>query len=219
VRAARTGTSPEDRDLLRFGAHLWLAGCDRLPGWSEGDSATVRPILAALGGFGVRIVRTEEEGDWCYDGALADSLAMHPGRSQWTDFAFLELMDRGWESHCALCGWNKPFGPDSFRPVIEHGEAYLAAHPDGPIAELVKLRVAEAHETAWSLSKAAPGDDYIDARKYILQAPRHREQALALYERFLAGKPASVKPALRERMRRMRIDIDTNFHKYWCLWD
>src|SRR5258708_3440123 len=218
-RAARPGIRPDDRDLLRYGAHLWLAGCDSLPGWSKGVTTAVRAILSALGDFGVRIVRTQQEGDWCYDGALADSLAKHPGRGQWADFAFLELMDRGWESHCALCGSDKPFGPDYFVPVIEHGEAYLSAHPSGRIAELVALRVAEAHETAWSLSKARPDDDYITARKYVLQAPRHREQALALYERFLAGKPASVKPALRERLRRMRLDIDTNFHKYWCVWD
>jgi len=77
-------------------------------GLGRGDSATVRPILSALGRYNVRLVRNYE--GWCYDGALAESLAAHVGESRWADLAFVELLDRGWESPCALCGWHQPFG-------------------------------------------------------------------------------------------------------------
>jgi hypothetical protein len=217
-QARATSLPTERRDLLLYAAHLWLRGCSRLPGWDTGDSATVRPILAALGRYHVRLVRANE-GEWCYDGALAESLAEHVGESRWADLAFVELLDRGWESPCALCGWDKPFGPDMFKPVIARGEEYLSAHPNSEIADAVALRVAEAHETAWSLSKVAPGDDYIDPNRYLLEATKHRERALALYDQLLEGKPATWGPKVRARVRRMRLDIDTAFHKYWCLWD
>ncbi len=217
-QARGDGLSIAERDLLHYSAHLWMRGCNALPGWEAGDSTAVRPIMDALGRYHVGLVRTYE-GGWCYDGALAESLAARVGESRWSDLAFVELLDRGWESPCALCGWDKPFGPDLFKPVIEHGEAYLATHPRSEIADAVALRVAEAHETAWSLSKAASGDDYIDSNRYLLKAPKHRERALELYDQILEGKSDTWEPKLRDRLRRMRLDIDTDFHEYWCLWD
>lgn len=210
--------SPEEGDLLRYAAHLWLRGHGDLPGWSGGDSAAVRPLRTALLPLGVAIVKTHD-GGWCYDEALAESLAGRAGQNRWADLAFLELLDRGWESPCGLCGWDRPFGPDLFQPVIEHGEAYLRTHPGSEVASFVRLRVAEAHETAWSLSKTAPGNDSIDWRKYALGAAVHRAAALELYERALRERLELANPQLTGRLRRLHLDVDTSFHKYWCLWD
>jgi len=212
------GVSIGQQDLLRYAAHLWLKPSEGPPAWGRTDTAAVRLIVDTLKPFGVRVEQTHE-GEWCYDGALAESVAMYAGRSRWADLAFIELMDRGWESPCAMCGTDKPFGPNLFQPVIERGNAYLAAHPDAAIAGLVTLRVAEAHETAWSLSKVASDDEYIDPKKYQLDAPQHREQALLLYEKVIERSPGLADDDLRRRLRRIRLDIDTSFHKYWCVWD
>jgi hypothetical protein len=218
ARTRGRGVSSGERDLLRLGVHLWLRSCRDLPGWADGDSAAIRPVRDALKEFGIRLERTHD-GAWCYDGALAESLATRAGQNHWTDLAFVELMDRGWESPCGLCGWDKPFGADQFKPVIEYGDAYLRAHPNGEITDQVTLRVAEAHETAWSLSKAASDDEYIEASKYRLAASKHRERALQLYAKVSERRPDLVDDDLRRRLRRMRLDIDTGFHRYWCVWD
>jgi hypothetical protein len=128
-------------------------------------------------------------------------------------------LDRGWESPCEPCGWNKSFGPDQFKPVIEHGEAFLRAHARARIADQVRLRVAEAHETAWSLFKTGQDDEYIASNKYRLAAPEHRTQALQLYSRLIENRPDLADEKLRARLRRIRLDVDSNFHKYWCVWD
>jgi len=52
-----------------------------------------------------------------------------------------------------------------------------------------------------------------------LDAPQHREQALLLYEKVIERSPGLADDDLRRRLRRIRLDIDTSFHKYWCVWD
>ena len=218
TRARGRGVSAGERDLLRFASHLWLQSCKTLPGWADGDSAAVRFILDDLKAYGIQLKRSYY-GEWCYDGVLAESLAMRAGRSRWADLAFLELMDRGWETPCGLCGWGKAHGPNQFQPVIERGDAYLSAHPNAAIADLVTLQVAEAHETAWSLSRAAADNEVMDPNRYSLAGQEHRRQAFLLYSKLVKKRPDLADENLRSRLRRMRLDIDTNFHRYWCLWD
>jgi hypothetical protein len=79
------------------------------------------------------------------------------------------------------------------------------------------LHMAEAHETAWSLSKSLPVADYLDPARYRLDAPRHREKALDLYGRYLKLRPGVAGlDSIRHRMNRLRLDVDTDFHKYFC---
>jgi len=129
-------------------------------------------------------------------------------------------MESGWQARCVLCGWDEAIGPDLFAPTVAHGEAFVRDYPASPIATEVLWLVAEAHETAWSLSKAQPGDEYIQPARYLLDAPRHRERAIALYEQLLRREPEGPRRSTTiNRLRRLKLDVDTNYHRYWCVWD
>jgi hypothetical protein len=123
----------------------------------------------------------------------------------------------GWDRTCD-CRGDFP-GSNQFRPVIERGEAFLKDHPNSAVWNAVALTVAQAHETAWSLAmgRCVTGDIGWDWKNYVLEAPRHRERAIELYEKLLRQPPAI--PALRSanrRLQRLRLNVDTNYHRYWC---
>jgi hypothetical protein len=163
-------------------------------------------------------VRTYD-GGWCYDWGLADSLLVRPGANRWTEAAFLERTNIGWEAPCDICG-SQPFGADQWRAILEHGERFLEVYPNSVIAPAVTLSLAQAHETAWSLSKTRKGDDYVDPDLYRVEAPQHRAQAIALYTQLLATRPGDPAYApIRARLARLQIDVDTSYHRYWCVWD
>lgn len=85
------------------------------------------------------------------------------------------------------------------------------------VAPEVRLLVAEAHETAWSLGKMFPGDRYIDSTVYATEAPTHRSRAIALYEKQLRERPSDSRNAgIRKRLARMRLDVDTGYREFWC---
>jgi len=207
-----------DRDLLLFTAHTWFA-------WyassiRDQDSTRALALRKQVREFGAT-VETMPDVMWCYRSAGLDSLASRAGQDRWTDEAFLLRMSQGWEAPCSLCGEDTRFGPDEWKEVIRRGEDFLNVHPDSPIASKVTLRLAEAHETAWSLSKTGNvREEYIDPAPYRLDAPAHRSEAMRLYERFLSAQPNDPQaPAIRRRLGRMRLDVDTAYHRFWCVWD
>ncbi len=54
---------------------------------------------------------------------------------------------------------------------------------------------------------------------YALEAP-HREAAIAIYERLLREVPDLPALALvKGRLQRLEINVDSNYHRYWCLSD
>jgi hypothetical protein len=217
VAHALRDTAPTSAsDLLRWAAHLWLARL-AVP---VADTATARRVRAAFRGAAYFAVPEEEDLAWCWDDPFVDALAARAGANRWTDLAFLERTEAGWQRPCTVCGFDADVGGDQWRRVIAHGEAYLARHPNSTIAHDVRWAVAEAYETAWSLAHAAPGDEYIDASAYGRDAARYRARAIALYESLLPGEPAGPRrDAAVRRLRRIRIDADTDHHPYWCVWD
>jgi hypothetical protein len=216
---AASERTPERADRLRYAVHVWLGHV----AFADSDTLAIRAFNMSLAPFTIQVVRLPDA--WCVSDTLAELLAARAGQNRWTDLAFVEVLDRGCEAPCGLCGWTRDFGSDEFRPVIERGEAYLRAHPQSPIAREVRWRVAEAHETAWSLAHAGhngirEGEFDIDWTRYALDAPRHRDRAMALYEQLLREEPGGSRAEhARARLARMRIDVDTNYHRYWCVWD
>ena len=205
-----------DRDLVHFAAHLWMLGFS----FESMADTLVRRELESMRDLGVKLKSTHYV-ECCYRGSLLDSLIVRAGTNHWTDQAFLSFQEMGWEEVCD-CGWTSFPGPDQFRPVIERGEAFLRDHPKSTVWNAVALTVAQGHETAWSLAMGRCEGDGIgwDWKNYVLEAPRHREQAIALYEKLLLQDPAM--PALRSvscRLQRLRLNVDTNYHPYWCVSD
>lgn len=208
----------EERDALALGSHLWLER-GTADVWASVDTALVRSLKGTLGPFGARLDPVYDEA-LCYDLGLTADLVRRPTANRWTELAFLERQLRGWSNPCSLCGWDSIPDPDLFRPAIERGEAFLIEHPNASIWWQVARTVAEAHETAWSLSKTHADDEYIRAIDYVLEAPAHRTRAMELYELLITkGPPELVTPGLRGRARRLVLDIDTGYHEYWCVWD
>jgi hypothetical protein len=215
IADAGRALSSSSSDLVSWAGHLWGMGLNLGPE----DTLAVRRVNEVMGPAGGRCIQLPD-GQWCWEDSLAERLATRAGDNAWTEHAFLELMERGLQSHCALCGWDPRVGSDLFRPTIECGEAFLREHGNSPIARAVRWLVAEAHETAWSLSKAELADEYIEWTRYVLDAPEHRARAIELYEFLLRGEPAGPRrSAVLNRLRRLRLDVDTGFHRFWCVWD
>ncbi len=223
VRVTQRAVPVEEHDLVVYALHAWL----RAQWGSQGvrtDSSFMREANRALGGFGVRLELMHEGGRCVSDSLLVGSLLERAGTNPWADRVFLEFMRDGWEQPCGFCGYGAWFGPDEWRPVIERGELLLHTHATSPIWRDVALLVAEAHETAWSLSK---GHEYaeeveliVDPRAYQRDAPEHRRRAIELYERLVREDPRVAADAFtRRRLRRLQLDIDTNFHLFSCLSD
>jgi hypothetical protein len=106
---------------------------------------------------------------------------------------------------------------DTSAPVIEQGERYLAAHPRSPIRSEVAWHTAMAHETTWTLFKSS--EPYLRSRGETREkaeiARGHRDRAIQLYERLISEDPVSKRSqAAAKRVRRMRLDVSTDYRMY-----
>jgi hypothetical protein len=201
-----------DHDLVHFAADLWMLGFS----FESLADTLVTQEFKSMRDLGIRL-EPGYDPEFCYRGSLLDSLVVRAGTNRWTDQALLRFQEMGWDRTCD-CRGDFP-GSNQFRPVIERGEAFLKDHPNSAVWNAVALTVAQAHETAWSLAmgRCVTGDIGWDWKNYVLEAPRHRERAIELYEKLLRQPPAI--PALRSanrRLQRLRLNVDTNYHRYWC---
>jgi hypothetical protein len=85
----------------------------------------------------------------------------------------------------------------------------------------VLLALAEAYETWWSLSRASPEKEiYADPSQYQDGAETARDQAIAYYEQVLRQAPAdAAAAAARRQLPRLRLGIDTNQRRFFCVYD
>lgn len=99
--------------------------------------------------------------------------------SPWGRQAFLMMTKIGWsKGSCQE-------GPDQFRMVIKHGEAFLAKYPNSEISEQIRLAVANAYATWWNVSNMEP-NDYTDPKKYKAGSAKAKQRAIQLYQQFLS---------------------------------
>jgi len=214
---------PEVRDLLLYAAHLWAGQIlGRLPntqdGCDPGDTTFLHEFNATFATRDRSWIECGHYGDWWYSGGFLDSVVIRAGADPWADDAFLNRSLLGWnESHG--CSDDPAIGADEFRLVIARGEAFLAAHPKSAISPELRLLVAEAHETAWSLSRGG-NSEMADWMTYAVDASTHRARAMELYARHLREWPLHPhNKAIRKRLARMRIDVDTGYQRFWCFDD
>lgn len=125
------------------------------------------------------------------------------------------LLYHGWDTSVG-CG----LGSDQFREVINHGQQFLQERPTSARRLDVTLAVAQAYETWWSLSKASKKDDYADAVKYQPGAAEARAKAISHYQKLMElqrdGLPASY---AREHLPRLKLGLDTNQRRFFCIYD
>ncbi len=112
--------------------------------------------------------------------------------------------------------------------VIRHGEEFVAERADSQHRLDVMFAVAQAYETWWSLSQASqcePGqthgcDIYVNSTKYQQGSAYARDKAIAYYEEVLRVAPASILAAyVRLRLPRLKLGIDTNQRRFFCIYD
>ena len=206
--AGAPGTSPETRDLLL------LASDSILGNFYSADSSEERNLRADLMALKVEIDPSPHYGGLGYCGSLLRSPAARAGTNRWTDWAFARMQFLGWDTD-GSCGTG-----DLFRQVIRRGNAFLKLYPNSPAASEVALSIAQAHETAWSMSLAPTDDEFVNAARYRGEAPEHRRLAIEGYRRWL---PTIQRPELRWRMRvrlrRIELNFDTGsrvFLDYCC---
>lgn len=204
----------EEADLLRYASHLWAR--DLPDAVKEEVGRQLTPYL------GMPL-------EFCQNDSLIYRLAARAGENRWTDAAFLELMDLGWG--CLYCDGESDVceGMDTSAPVIEHGEEFLSAHSRSPIGSEVAWRVAMAHETAWTLwvcrRGIPPTPEQVAQKPHVrsefdMTGPKNRDRAIELYTMLIRQDPTSVRSrAASRRIPRMRLDVATDYRRYWCFQD
>jgi hypothetical protein len=199
-------------------ADIALFAVDRWSDWvaqqlNDRDTLSVRRFNETLRPYGAQL--TPANGGWCYNGAVAESLAIRAARSVWANQAFLEWMSNGFLQRCD----DEVNEGKSFR-VIEGGERFLREHRGSAIEAEVELAIAQAHETIWCLAKMSTHDTPYytsdDFQQIRAEGPSHRTEAITLYQRYLAARPDSpMASGIRRRLIRLRNSIDTGYYKYW----
>lgn len=199
------GVSQQERDLVVLAADLWIRSV-------SASCGAALLIADSLGDFGVRAERGYDGYADVYCGTLLEPLAERPNSTPWASRAFLTLLDQGWVGACRDSFGENAYGNDQFMAVIEHGERFLMAYPESPIRQAVALRVALAHETAWSIHKW--DDTYFSHESWNADAERRR--AIELYDevaRKTNGR--ELRTAIEERLGKLRRDEDTGCRVYY----
>jgi hypothetical protein len=204
--------SDSDRDLLLLTADQFLRhhGDPGLPVTLDDE---LDPAWMKLG---FRSYGEPTSAYWEYCGSILPTIASGAGKDEWADRALLVLLDQGWVTDCSGSYDEANSGSDLYVPVIAHGEEFLAQHLGSSVWGAVALRVAMAHETAWSLAKGKNGSDYKDPSGN----GKHRERAMLLYRELATGaKDPRLRVALQSRARALETDRDTGCRVYYVAGD
>lgn len=207
---------PTRRAALLLAAALLADQLTRSPLLSlENPSPEWDQLRRKLARYGVRYQADQRAGDWMYvPGLLARVWREHPA-TPWGEYAFLLQSNFGWVLGVGCAG-----GTDTFRPVIQHGEESLAGHAKGTRRPEVLFTVAQAYETWWSLSETSDRDPYVERSRYQPGAEAARKKAIAYYEQVVGLAPASDEAAdARRRLPRLKLAIDTNQRRFFCIYD
>ena len=219
-----TKASAPDRQPLI----LWAADrlAERLPSVIANDKGSAadwtewRTQLAALG---VTYQEGSEE-PWAYHGDLLKRIWTGYGQSEWGERAFLVLQGHGWDmgDYCDA-------GAEQFRAVIQQGLPFLEQHPKSPYQLDVRLAVAQAYETWWSISlppihgqaiTAEEDSEPVVYQRYQEGAEEARQKAIAYYERLLQTAPQSDHAAYARRvLPRLKLGIDTGQRRFYCIFE
>lgn len=223
LKASRTG-SPEHRAEWLLAAdclagHLMFAGHANSP-----EKARLRQRLAT---DGFEFSYFELDGGWYYTHNLLWQVWKDYGQTDWGEWAFVLLLENGWYAGHACRN-----GSDEVRPVIRHGEGFLAARPRSRLRLQVMFLVAQAYETWWSIgllpeckTGKEPGceqeeDEEVDPSKFRDGAPMAREKAIAYYKRVLRLAPESPEGQdARERLPLLESGKDTDQRRFYCVYD
>jgi hypothetical protein len=130
--------------------------------------------------------------------------------SIWGRRAFLMMTQIGWsEGACQE-------GPDQFREVIKHGEAFLSKFPNSEVSDDVRVAVADAYTTWWVLS-LKDADSTVDHSKYEVGAEDARKKAISLFRAYLKPQSAPQAEVLKtiKALEQKQWNLKVTLH-YFC---
>jgi hypothetical protein len=222
LKASRTG-SPERRSGLllaadRLASHLFT-GAGHSP-----EEARERQRIAA---HGLEFKYVELGGGWYYLHNLLWRVWKEYGQTDWGEWAFVLLLESGWDTSLVCRNGN-----DQVRPVIFHGEEFLAERPRSAHRLEVMFLVAQAYETWWSIgllpecrTGKEPGceqeeNEEVDPSSFRDGASRARGKAIAYYKRVLRLAPESPEGQdARNRLPLLESGKDTDQRRFYCVYD
>jgi hypothetical protein len=216
--AAKTAPA-ERKPAILFAADLVAShlGCD-VPRARDGANSDCRQLKTDLSHYNLTLKYDELGAGYYYPRDLLWRLWAEYPKTVWGERAFVLLLDRGWDT-----SFTCEKGGDQTREVIRQGESFLRQHPGSPYRAVVKLLVAEAYASRWSLSKENAGSemsDYVDPKQFQEGAEDARLKAIAYFEEILQLVPGTelskfadqVLPPLREHQ------ILDNY-RFFCVYD
>jgi hypothetical protein len=138
-----------------------------------------------------------------------NQLATEYPDSRWGRQAFLMMTKLGWSKGACQ------EGPDQFRLVIKHGEAFLAKYPASEVSNQIRLEVANAFATWWNVANSEP-DAYTDPTRYRAGATKAKQRAIELYQQYLSAQK-NPKPDVAKRLKKLRENPKgSNEWDYFC---
>jgi hypothetical protein len=216
--AAKTAPA-ERKPAILFAADLVAShlGCDD-PHARDGVNSDCAQLKADLSRFNLTLKYDELGAGYYYPRDLLWRLWAEYPKTVWGERAFVLLLDRGWDT-----SFTCEKGGDQTREVIRQGESFLRQHPGSSYRAVVKLLVAEAYASWWSLSNENAGSemsDYVDPKQFQEGAEDARLKAIAYFEEILQLVPGTelskfadqVLPPLRDHQ------ILDNY-RFFCVYD
>jgi hypothetical protein len=183
-------------------------------GAAETDPAkrrTVTPAVMQFEKLGIEYYYYDPDGAWRPSKNPVDlnQLATEYLDSRWGRQAFLMMTKLGWSQGACQ------EGPDKFRLVIKHGEAFLAKYPASEVSNQVRLEVANAYATWWNVANSEP-DAYTDPKRYKAGAAKAKQRAIELYQQYLSAQK-NPKPDVAKRLKKLRENPKgSNEWDYFC---
>ena len=209
----------EQRPAILFAADLVAShlGCDD-PRARDGVNSDCARLRTDLSRFNLTLKYDELGAGLYYPRDLLWRIWADYPKTVWGERAFVLLLDRGWDT-----SFTCEKGGDQTREVIRQGESFLRQHPGSPYRAVVKLLVAEAYASWWSLSNENAGSEmsgYVDPTQFQEGAEDARIKAIAYFEEILQLVPGTelskfadqVLPPLREHQ------ILDNY-RFFCVYD
>jgi hypothetical protein len=204
--------APGERAALLLLAADWLAAQTWIS-FDPSDPAPWNPHIPGLT-FEETVLDT---GGITYRHDLLGKVWREAPEGEWKEFAFAQLQEAGWDtSSCCEAG------SDRYRRVIAEGEAYLAAHPESAHRAYLLLQVAQAHETAWTVSRSSQNDPYASASSVGAAAGEAaRQRAIALYREIARDFPTreAIASSARKSLPRLELGLTNQQWKYYCICD
>ena len=204
-------SSPDRRSAL-------LLAADRLADRAHADetfSSGSGQIRERIAGYELGYIWNYLGNNWAYTHDLLWRVWQDYGGTEWGELAFILLLNLGWNTSVDCSK-----GSDLFREVIRRGEEFLTEHPKSSYRLDVFFVLAQAYETGWSASQASIQDSYVDRHQYQEGASAARDKAISYYEKVLQLAPAGYEADYaRLRLPRLKLGLDTNQRRFFCIYD